>query len=115
GDYVGQLTGGPDGRIWFTDSTENIIGQITSTGINEFKVPTPGAKPFGITTASDGALWFTESAKNKIGRLALDGTFNEYTLPAGQSNPTGITSGAPSCVPGTMYVIDSAGLVKVTF
>ena len=66
------ITAGPDGAIWFTDTSKNAIGQITTGGtISEFTLPTGSATPNGITVGPDGNLWFTEGATHKIGVLKL--------------------------------------------
>jgi hypothetical protein len=65
-----EITAGPDGNLWFTESRANKIGRITPSGtIDEFPVPTAKSLPFGITAGPDGNLWFTESKANKIGRI----------------------------------------------
>src|SRR6266542_1846388 len=52
---------GPDGNLWFTESSRGVIGRITPRGnIKEFKLPDPGSGPYGITVGADGNLWFTE-------------------------------------------------------
>src|SRR5229473_1835782 len=58
------ITTGPDGALWFTESSPvgssgNNIGRITTADvITEFPIPTPGSRPQGITAGPDGALWF---------------------------------------------------------
>jgi len=66
------ITAGPYGAIWFTDTTNNAIGRITTSGtITEFTIPTGSSQPNGITVGPDGNLWFTEGASGKIGVLQL--------------------------------------------
>jgi virginiamycin B lyase len=95
---------GPDGNIWFTESSSDQIGRMTPAGvITEFQVPTPvppdssgtpGIGPNEIAAGPDGNLWFTETSSNKIGRISLSGKISEYALPAGSSNPYAITTGS---------------------
>jgi uncharacterized delta-60 repeat protein len=86
------ITVGPDGALWFTQSS-NKIGRITTAGaVTEFAIPTPDSGPGLIVTGSDGALWFTENAASKIGRVTTSGVFTEYALPA-DTNPAGIVAG----------------------
>ena len=89
------ITTGPDGNLWFTESTGNAIGRIATdgTGVTEFALPTPARTPLGITTGPDGNLWFTESTGNAIGRITTAGTVTEFPLPNVGSAPTGITVG----------------------
>ena len=70
--YLGEITAGPDGNLWFTERSANAnqIGRITPTGaITEFRVPTTNSDPIGITAGPDGNLWFTEANGNQIGRI----------------------------------------------
>ncbi len=65
------ITLGPDGKVWFTESSGNKIGRITTSGIiTQFPVPTSGSLPFGITTGRGQKVWFTELVGNNIGRIA---------------------------------------------
>src|SRR5262249_25184565 len=68
---VGIATG-PDGALWFTESSSvsTKIGRITTAGVfTEF--PAPTNNPFDITAGPDEAMWFTVQNGNKIGRLDL--------------------------------------------
>ena len=84
------MTAGPDGALWFTESTTNQIGRITTGGaIAEYPLPTGGAAPGNIVAGPDGALWFTEPGLQRIGRLdpaqAVPGTshgIEEFAQPA---------------------------------
>ena len=70
------ITAGPDGALWFTRA--DAIVRITTGGEQTaFAVDSP----FGIVAGPDRALWFT--ATDRVGRLALDGTIDEWALPAG--------------------------------
>jgi streptogramin lyase len=90
---------GPDGNLWFTESSGNKIGRVTTVGaIDEFEVPTPGSSPWGITAGPDGNLWFTERLEQndfggKIGRITPDGVITEFDIPTAGSCPGGITAG----------------------
>ena len=67
-----NITSGPDGNLWFTESGASKIGWITPQGaITEFPLPFPGvgSDPSGITSGPDRNLWFTEYAGNQIGRI----------------------------------------------
>jgi streptogramin lyase len=59
--------------LWFTETNANRIAQITTDGdIFEFPIPTPNARPIGITQGPDGAVWFAENGANKIGRFDVE-------------------------------------------
>jgi virginiamycin B lyase len=65
-----RLTRGPDGAVWFFETSGNRIGGITLGGaITEYAVPTGASFPLDIVVGPDGALWFDELNTNKIGRL----------------------------------------------
>src|SRR5260370_14090212 len=56
-----EITPGPDGALWFTESNANKIGRITTGGsITQFPIPTAAQDPEGIVPGPDGNLWFTE-------------------------------------------------------
>ncbi len=81
------IVAGPDGNLWFTETTTGKIGRITPTGVvTEFSNGiTANSRPFGITVGPDGNLWFTELT-GRIGRITPAGVVTEYS--------TGITSGS---------------------
>src|SRR5258708_38641327 len=80
-----EITAGPDGNLWFTETqvgsngtpTGSQIGRITPDGtVTEFPIPLPNGDEItgnvwfnGITAGPDGNLWFTETEDNSIGRI----------------------------------------------
>src|SRR5258708_643384 len=55
GNAATVLTKGPDGNVWFTELTSNIIGTIDSTGkVKEFTDATLLGSVGSITLGSDG-------------------------------------------------------------
>lgn len=86
--YPWGITAGPDGNLWFTESTTDQVGRITPSGtVTEFsKGISPNAGLGGITAGPDGNLWFAEGGTDKIGRITPSGTVTEFS--------TGITPGA---------------------
>src|SRR5439155_15535744 len=99
GAGVHGITVGPDGNLWFTETTANRVANVnpTLTTINEFATGiTAGAAPVGIVAGPDGALWFTESnntATGAIGRITTAGAVTEFLLPGSNNDPQGITVG----------------------
>ena len=89
------LAVGPDGNLWFTEETGNMIGRMTPGGVvnGEFPIPTGGSAPSEIAAGPDGNLWFTEFTGNKIGRITTAGTITESNVPGGGSQPDGIVVG----------------------
>ena len=117
GSVVSQLTAGPDGAVWFTDSGLNKIGRVAQDGhVTFYAVPTGNAQLAGIAPGSDNALWFTETAANKIGRISTAGSVTEYAIPTPDANPKGIAAGPlGGCLPQTIYFTESNALGKLTF
>jgi streptogramin lyase len=100
---LGQITQGPDGAFWFTDSSDAIIGRLLNGAIQTFPLG-EGSSPFAITTGSDGALWFTEQT-GAIGRITTFGAVTEYHVANPVSHPFAITPGAD----GALWFTESEG------
>src|ERR1700712_2171290 len=64
GPYI--ITEGPDGAIWFCESTAARIARLDpqSGRFDEFPLRDPDANPIGIITGADGCLWFTQKKSN---------------------------------------------------
>ena len=91
---IGGITAGPDGNLWFTETTANRIGRITPAGmIDVFPLPTSAAQPQRICAGADGNLWFTETAA--IGRISVTGVVTEFPIPVTgfRDTPVSIASG----------------------
>ena len=76
-----EIAAGPDGALWFTNSNNNSIGRITTTGAVTNFTGTGVSTPNGITAGPDGALWFTNIGNNSIGRITTTGAVTNYTDP----------------------------------
>jgi virginiamycin B lyase len=88
------ITTGPDGNLWFTESTGNNVGRITTSGaITEFPVPTTASGPAGIVAGPDGNLWFVESAASKVGKMTTAGSAVEFPTITAAAGPINITKG----------------------
>lgn len=93
-----SLCVGPDGAIWFTETTAAKTGRIGMDGsMREYALP-DGLSGGEITAGPDGALWFGLSGA--IGRMSTSGQFK--TLPLTQSGPHrgayGITAGPDGAI-----------------
>ena len=105
-----QIAAGPDGNLWFTESTADQIGRITPTGqLTEFSVPTADGAPEGIAAGSDGSLWFTET-NTGIGRITPTGQITEYAIPSADGNPGEIVAGPDD----NLWFTDIAGIGRLT-
>jgi streptogramin lyase len=107
---------GPDGNLWFPDST-GAIGRITPSGtITEFSSGlNQGSDPQAIVAGPDGNLWFTDApfggGTPAIGRIMPSGTITEFTSgmnqdgnPASLSEPLDIIAGPD----GNLWFTDRA-------
>ena len=100
-----DLTVGPDGAIWFTESSgsgpcnfrQHFINRISLSGdITYYQLPNGCTYPDYITAGPDGAFWFTEASQDNnylIGRFMAPSNYTEYLIPTTASVPIGITNG----------------------
>jgi virginiamycin B lyase len=78
------LIEGPDGSIWFTVQSGSFVGRLDpkSGQVKLVKVPTKGARPYGIVVDNAGTVWFNQFGTNALG--AIDPktmTLREFKLP----------------------------------
>lgn len=112
GDTMSDIIAGPDGNLWFAESTGNKIGRITPSGvITQFPLAGVESRPHGIVAGPDGNVWFTEWTGNKIGKITPSGVISEYPLPTPQSMPERITRGPDGNLWFTMHNINSIGKI----
>jgi virginiamycin B lyase len=70
---------GPDGALWFTNTGNNSIGRITTSGAVSNYTGIGIANPNGIVTGTDGAVWFTnDSDSGSIGRITTTGVVTRF-------------------------------------
>jgi streptogramin lyase len=62
--------------------------------ITEFKVPSAGSFPQGITAGPDGKIWFTETASNRVGCITTNGVITEFPIGGGARTLAGIAAGS---------------------
>lgn len=105
---VTDIIPGPSSNLWYTSSSTNEIGEMTTAGVvlKDFALPS-GSEPHGLTVGSDGNVWFADTGTSKIGKITTAGVITEYSLPSG-SRPVGVAEGADKNVwftePGTNNV-----------
>ncbi len=88
-----DITRGPDGNLWFTDTGGKAIGRLSPIGsdaairasMTEFPV-SPATQLLNITAGPDGNMWFTDTYGNALGRI-LTKAPNTVTVFPG---PTGV-------------------------
>jgi streptogramin lyase len=95
--FVTDLTAGPEGDVWFTQSPALgergviAIGRISPGGkVRKFtRGLSPAAEPLFITAGADGNLWFTFVNETLgltgggVGRITPTGTITLFSEPAG--------------------------------
>jgi virginiamycin B lyase len=60
---------GPDGVLWFANTGDNAIGQITTAGVITIFNHHDISGTQGMTAGPDGAIWFTNESGNSIGQI----------------------------------------------
>jgi virginiamycin B lyase len=133
-DHPADITAGPDGALWFTNSGTfdpttktfigSSIGRITTAGVVTTYTDPTIHEPQGVTAGPDGALWFTNTANSSIGRITTAGVVTTYTdssIVGPQDISTGPdgalwfttsdTVGGPIGIPGSIGRITTAGVV----
>ena len=78
------LVSSPDGTIWFTVQAGSFVGRFNpkTAHIDLVKVPTRGARPYGIVVDATGRPWFNEFGTNAIGSIdPKTMKLEEYKLP----------------------------------
>jgi streptogramin lyase len=85
-----EVTAGADGNLWFTESSKNKIGRMSTGGVVT-EWPAPSGSPQGIALGSDDNIWATEPDRNKVFRVAPDRTMTEFSVSLGK--PWNIVSG----------------------
>jgi virginiamycin B lyase len=111
-----HIVAGPDGACWFTISSNDSIGRITTDGeITEFSVR-DGAprRPMELTVGPDGALWFTELVGSAIGRLTTDGDVSHYQCATDKSAPFTLVFDDDGVLWYSSMANDSVGRVTFT-
>ena len=89
------IAAGPDGNLWFTESTATgSAGSRRPGSITEFSPASPPGASRGIAAGPDGNLWFTEVAGDRIGRITPAGVDHRvHRRHHPDSRPDGITAG----------------------
>ena len=92
---VAYPVSGPDGNLWFVDTTSDRLMRMTPAGaVTYITVPDAGSGLRGLTAGSDGNLWTTAAGANLIIRITPEGQVTEFPLtPIGATGPRGIASG----------------------
>jgi virginiamycin B lyase len=102
-----------NGNHWFTDATDNAIGEVTAGGVvTMYPLPAlpdssdaTSQSPVDIVLGPDKNIWFTENGADAIGRITSSGTISEFHTPTADSNPLGLAVGPD----GNLWFAESGG------
>ena len=76
------IVAGPDGALWFTQSSASRMGRVTTAGaFSQFRLPR-GSEPDVVAAGPDGAIWY--AGPRRIGRITAGGAISEFPLPRGR-------------------------------
>ena len=97
-----NMIAGPNGQVWFTESTGNVAEVSTGGVVTEFPIPTTNGNPLGLATGPDGKIWFTEQSANNIGSLVIPPTCaTAVAVPSlntvGPANPETVDVAVANC------------------
>lgn len=95
------------GNIWFTIQGANRVGLLDKTTFSKtiFSVPTPNARPYGITIAPDGRVWVALFGTGKIAMIdPANLTLSEISLPRSNARPRRIAATSD----GMIWYVDYA-------
>ena len=107
-----DIVAGADGALYFTESSTQKIGRITTNGAIT-TIDANGFQPQSIAVGSDHLVWFTDSRyDNTLDRVNGDGTISTFAIPSKFAWPTDLTLGPD----GSLYFVESANhsIGKVT-
>jgi len=94
GSHARYICEGTDGKLWFTETGDQ-IGSIDLGGnITEYPLPTSNAGLSGIASGA-GGIWVVESGLNRIGlfNTAGPGTFEQFPITTPKSGAQAIVLG----------------------
>jgi len=113
--HAGGIKVGPDGALWFVETTAQQIGRISTDGVvTEFPLEEGGiSEDQGfIAVGPDGTLWFNMDDANKLGRITPAGEITQFDLPDGLSPIRELVTGPD----GALWVTSRgmSAIVKLT-
>src|SRR5262249_10699905 len=113
-DGLGAITTGPDGDLWFVETSVNRVGRINPSthAIDEFFLPTPNSHPSGIAAGADGNLWITEAPGMNVTEFLTIQDSPPQFLPFGTTAVASITpaTGAISPTPTPSFGAEPLGI-----
>lgn len=71
----------PDGRVWFSNGTNNLIGVLATDGTVVTFHDAAITEPRLVRPSVTGDVWFVNAVGDEIGRVRTDGTVESFTAP----------------------------------
>jgi virginiamycin B lyase len=94
GAATGDITGGPNDSVWFTEPGANRIGRLAADGtVAHFDVPTLDSGLGAVALGPDASIWFTETNTGKIGRIDGSGAILEHDVVVAPATIHELTAG----------------------
>ncbi len=119
-----QITAGPDGNMWFTETNTGNIGRVNlKDGQNPHTITEfasgPGTAPRGIVAGPDGKIWFTQTGPappERIGHIDIDGgNYQQTDKSSGTTgDPEGIAVGPDGGLWFTLFNGSQIGRASTT-
>jgi streptogramin lyase len=106
-----DITRGPDGNLWFVNTSDKSIGRITNAGAISHFAPAGITNPSAITAGPDGNLWFVNSGSS-VGRMTTAGaltTFNDPNISGAKRIAAGPDGNLWLTATGAIWRITPAG------
>jgi streptogramin lyase len=91
-----DITTGPDGALWFTETGSEAIGRLDTQGnVSKYPISPSLGEPIAITSGPDGNVWFTlgGGSQQGIGRITPSGVITTFAFGQPFSTELDITSG----------------------
>jgi streptogramin lyase len=109
-----EITTGPDGNLWFTETTAAVVGRITPSGVvTEFPIAHPDPRPEGIAAGPDGNLWVALRNADAVARVATSGAMTIFPVRQ-DAVPVDIALGADGAMWFTERLGNRIGRISVT-
>ncbi|MDQ6892455.1 MAG: Virginiamycin B lyase [Acidobacteriota bacterium] len=103
---------GPDGALWFTESSRR-IGRLTTDGLlTEYTVPSTGLAT--IVVGPDASLWYTAFFSFVVGKITTAGVATEYPTPVTPISPDQIAPGPDGALWFTLYSDSRVGRITTS-
>ncbi len=95
---LNRLALGPDGAVWFADSTAFSVTRLRDGIVTPHVLPSFRPNPYGVTVDARGMVWATLQGASKLARITPEGQVTEIDIPTRASGPSDIAVDATGAV-----------------